>query len=207
MLQAKIDADHAELRAQPLWPGGWPNDIEAALIDAVFSIRARYGSETSGVRAVVYRWRESRGGGQIDDLDELSAASSKVLTRILANSSTTGGQRKSDAVKQAAAALSAAGVRSSGDVSFDNREQVTRAYTSVRGLGWVTASYFLMLLGVPSFKVDAHICAYVASALDVPAVSPSRAHELLVSIHQSFGTPTELDHAIWNLQKSRSGHQ
>jgi len=25
------------------WPGGWPGEIEAALIDAVFSVRAHYG--------------------------------------------------------------------------------------------------------------------------------------------------------------------
>lgn len=42
----------------PVWPGGWPGQIEAALLDAVFSIRARYGSPTTGVRAVVSRWRE-----------------------------------------------------------------------------------------------------------------------------------------------------
>lgn len=33
------------------WPGGWPGEIEVALIDAVFSIQSRY----SGVRNVIGR--------------------------------------------------------------------------------------------------------------------------------------------------------
>jgi len=35
----------------PEWGGGWTGQVEAALIDAVLSIRARYGSSsTTGVR-------------------------------------------------------------------------------------------------------------------------------------------------------------
>lgn len=37
--------------------GGWPGQIEAALIDAVLSIRATYGSESNGVRIAVARYR------------------------------------------------------------------------------------------------------------------------------------------------------
>ncbi len=32
----------------PAWPGGWPDEIDAALIDAVFSVRAHYGSREAG---------------------------------------------------------------------------------------------------------------------------------------------------------------
>ena len=35
------------------WPGGWPGDIESALIDAVFSARAIYRSK----QAVAFRAR------------------------------------------------------------------------------------------------------------------------------------------------------
>jgi len=47
------------------WGGGWPDLIEAALIDAVLSIRNRYGKNpttTSGVRGVVQRYRDDRSG-------------------------------------------------------------------------------------------------------------------------------------------------
>lgn len=44
----------------PAWPGGWPVEIEAALVDAVFSVRARYGRRelgiATGVYGVVQRW-------------------------------------------------------------------------------------------------------------------------------------------------------
>lgn len=204
-LQAHIDRDDADLRAQPGWPGGWPHDIEAALIDAVFSIRARYGSETSGVRGVVQRWRTHRGGERIDDLAELAAVPTETLANVLDNASKTHGILKSEAVRQAAVVLSAAGIRSSADVSTANREVAKEAYTSVHGLGWVTASYFLMLLGLPSFKADTHVCAYVGDAIGRPGrVSAQEAYSLLASVRSSF-TSTELDHAIWNLQKSRSG--
>lgn len=58
------------------WPGGWQGEIEAALLDAVFSIRARYGGPHSGVRAVVSRWRAPR-DCQADDLKVLAEAIQK----------------------------------------------------------------------------------------------------------------------------------
>jgi hypothetical protein len=43
----------SEQLPQPLtaWPGGYPGEVEAALIDAVLSIRARYGSEATACEA------------------------------------------------------------------------------------------------------------------------------------------------------------
>lgn len=204
-LQACIDRDEAQLRAQPGWPGGWPGEIEAALIDAVFSIRARYGSPTSGVRAVVERWRTERHTGKVDDLREIVERSEDDLSRVFGNASTTGGQTKSAAVRQAAVALIEAGISTSADMSVDTRAQAGEAYTSVQGLGWVTFSYFAMLLGVPGFKADVHICDYVASAVHLDTVSPERAYELLDAATSKFESKTHLDHAIWQLQRKRSG--
>lgn len=50
------------------WPGGWPDEIEAALIDAVFSVRARYGSRErkTGVFGAVTRWRDHRAASAND---------------------------------------------------------------------------------------------------------------------------------------------
>src|SRR5260370_33992319 len=43
------------------WPGGWPGDIEAALVDAVFSARAVYRSKRGrGIYANVVGWRDAR---------------------------------------------------------------------------------------------------------------------------------------------------
>jgi len=61
-----LEAVAARLPATwPQWGGGWPYEIEAALIDAVLSIRNRYGkSPTSGVRGSVTRYRNKRGNAR-----------------------------------------------------------------------------------------------------------------------------------------------
>lgn len=68
------------------WPGGWPDEIEAALIDAVFSVRARYGSRErkTGVFGAVTRWREHR-GEPADDLRVLAAVAPDTLRSITNN--------------------------------------------------------------------------------------------------------------------------
>ena len=65
-----LEAVAARLPATwPQWGGGWPYEIEAALIDAVLSIRNRYGkSPTSGVRGSVTRYRNKR-AMPADDLE------------------------------------------------------------------------------------------------------------------------------------------
>jgi hypothetical protein len=57
----------------PEWPGGWPGKVEAALIDAVLSIRATYGQSHNGVRGAIQRWQAARDGGALDDLTVLAS--------------------------------------------------------------------------------------------------------------------------------------
>lgn len=43
------------------WPGGWPGDIESALIDAVFSARAIYRSKRGrGISRKIADWQAGR---------------------------------------------------------------------------------------------------------------------------------------------------
>jgi hypothetical protein len=43
------------------WAGGWPGDIESALVDAVFSARAVYATKNKrGILALVETWRGER---------------------------------------------------------------------------------------------------------------------------------------------------
>lgn len=98
----------------PEWPGGWPGEIECALLDAVFSIRARYGGPTSGVRAVVNRGRTHRGEAA-DDLRPLAAVDGARLARFVGNHAKASRRLKAEIVSDAASALLDAGVRSSGD--------------------------------------------------------------------------------------------
>jgi hypothetical protein len=59
---AHIDATIGEPHGWGKWPGGWPDDIEAALVYAVFSARAVYRSARGrGIYANVVEWRHARG--------------------------------------------------------------------------------------------------------------------------------------------------
>lgn len=187
----------------PTWPGGWKGDIEAAVLDAIFSIRARYGGENTGVRGVVERWRGSRGEGR-DDLRALEAFDGREneLLEILQNRQKLGnGQTKASAAVAAAKALLKAGVRSSSDVKGTDEER--RAWCSVTGLGEVTWSYAQMLLGVPGVKADVMVMRFVGSTLgrEVPA---AEARDLVLAAARRMDVDaTDLDHAIWSWQRKR----
>ncbi len=79
-----LEAVAARLPATwPQWGGGWPYEIEAALIDAVLSIRNRYGkSPTSGVRGSVTRYRNKR-AMPADDLEHLERQDPVALASVL----------------------------------------------------------------------------------------------------------------------------
>lgn len=128
-----------------VWPGGWPNEVEAALIDAVLSIRACYGGPQSGVRGAVRRYRQALGeGATLDSLDRLAAYAPKDLEDVLGVRQKTSGVTKAQAIVNAAQSLMEAGVRHSSDVEPEAHK---RAYTRVHGLGSVTWEYFTMLIG------------------------------------------------------------
>ncbi len=186
------------------WPGGWPNDIELALIDAVLSIRANYGSPTIGVRRRCASWRVERGGGTCDDLAELAKREGEELSKALDNEQRlSGGLLKTAAIVVAAGNLRDLGVRHA-DIDPQSREH-KRAYTTVKGLGGVTWDYLLMLLGKPGVKADTRIRAFVAEALDVSDVDARPARELVLAAADRLShDPSQLDHAIWLHMRSRS---
>lgn len=88
------------------WPGGYLDQAELALIDAVLSIRARYGQPHNGVRGQVNRWRRYRGGAA----DELGVLAASDLRSVLTNRQRISGVLKVDAITQAAGALQARGI-------------------------------------------------------------------------------------------------
>lgn len=200
---AKID--NAEFSA---YRGGWPNQIGAALVDAVFSMRATYDSRTPGV-GVLGRVRAFRDAfpEATDDLRVLAALDEADLRRVMGNAKTA--QRyKSVCVIEAAGALTRLHppVLTSADVAardVEEAEEIDRAYTSVRGLGRVTAEYFRMLLGVPGVKADVMVIRFVNAALaakGIARVGGPDARELIVQTHgedpRGVGL-TAYEHAIW----------
>jgi hypothetical protein len=194
-LDAVVEAARGLPTPWPQWPGGWPGEAEAALIDAVFGIRARYGSPESGVRAVVSRWRAHR-GGRLDDLSVLASTPADQVAAVLANRSKASGRPKSELVRAAAQALVSAGVRQADDAVRDVG-RAHDAYTGVHGLGGVTSTYFLMLLGVPGVKADTWVRRFVPQAVGRP-VSADEAASLLQRAARVMGTDAiELDYAVW----------
>lgn len=194
----------SELKA---WPGGWPGEVEAALMDAVLSIRANYGQPHNGVRGAVGKWREERGGSRLDDLDALATFDSQRLAVVIENGQRlSGGSLKADAIVEAAQNLVGVGVRHATDLSEPSSRH-KRAYVSVKGLGPVTWEYFLMLLGVPGVKADTWIVRFVEQALD-RQVSPVDARALLMAVaHSMKVSPSALDHNIWDYMRRRPRKQ
>lgn len=185
------------------WPGGWPDDVELALIDAVFSIQARYGSreKLTGVYGVVHRWQCHR-DGHADDLRRLADADPAELQAVLANNSVISGRPKYEVVKEAAQRLVSAELVTASDVRGDV-EAARSAYTGVHGLGDITWSYLRMLLGAPGFKPDVWVLRFLADAVGQP-VEPKLAFQLLEGAAGVLDVDaTQLDHAIWSHQRSQ----
>lgn len=186
------------------WPGGWPNEIEAALIDAVLSIRAQYGQRHNGVRGAIGRYRKKH-QSPLDSLSRLATYEDEGLQTVLGVRQRTSGRSKTGTIIEAAQALKDLGVEQASQVDPVLHKG---AYVSVHGLGWVTWEYFTMLLGKPGVKADTWIVRWVSHALGRTAdhVSSHEARELLHETHSRTETTagedtpslTQLDHAIWS---------
>lgn len=138
--------------AWPHWNQGWPRESEAALLDAIFSSRAAYGTPKTGVRAVVDRWRTHRSVAAGEHLDNLSALAAFTdrgdeLATVLGNRQRVPGNysTKAEGVARAAKALVDAGCRSSADV--EDTESLRSAVVSVPGLGPRTFETLVFLSG------------------------------------------------------------
>ncbi|UWX97738.1 hypothetical protein N2K95_03375 [Arthrobacter zhaoxinii] len=184
------------------WPGGWPEQIEAALIDAVLSIAAQYGTPENGVRGAVSRYRKAVGTDRPNDLARLAGSDPEELQAVL-NDQKVSGRTKASAIVEAAGNLLALGVKSAADLDPHDPAQ-KRAYTCVHGLGPVTWDYFGMLLGKPGVKADRWILRFVNRGLGRELAS-TEARSLLHKVADRLdATPTELDHAIWAYERSLS---
>lgn len=190
---------------------GWPGEISTALVDAVFSIRARYESPTpgKGVLGRVESFRRTHEDRR-DDLKALVELGESEITGIM-GATQTGGRAKSVAVIEAAQALSNIGLNQAAHVTDSNVDDAKRAYTDVHGLGWITFEYFLMLLGKPGIKADTMVRRFVNDALgaeNLDKVDARTAHGLLTEIFKKYNKDywkglSTLDHAIWRYQRRR----
>lgn len=184
------------------WPGGWKDKIEAALIDAVLSIQAQYGSEHNGVRGALKRYaRLSADGTDLNDLSRLVDIDENELQDLL-NDQVISGRSKVSAIREAAQNLISVGVIHASHLDAQNPEH-KRAYTSVHGLGAVTWEYFGMLLGKPGVKADTWICRFVERAVGRDVSSKMANRLVMAAAKRLQADPIQLDHAIWAYERQR----
>ena len=197
---AKLDAE--EFTA---YSGGWKGNVGTALVDAVFSIRARYQANdpSKGVIGRLKTFNE-RHPEAMDDLRALVAVGEQELRDIM-GSGVSGSQTKAACVIAAAQALLALEppVATANDLLAANPHAVKKAYTSVDGLGWVTCEYFQMLLGTPGVKADRMIVRYVNAALAAAGLDPVDGRGARSLVEQAYEmdpraeTLTHYEHAVW----------
>lgn len=201
----------------PPYPGGYPREVEAALLDSVFSLSAVYGSPEKGARAVVARWRQ-----HVDrPLNSLSALVADVeraggpeeFRAILKNNAIAVPNAKDQPTKAAAVygvarTLTAFGVDGADDIKAKNADDpkgLYRAITRERGVGEAGATYFLMLLGIPGVKADVMIRRFVAKALGVDQVEPSQSRDLVGAAASALKVDLlSLDYALWDYESRLS---
>ncbi|AJW38332.1 hypothetical protein NY08_299 [Rhodococcus sp. B7740] len=202
----------------PHWTPGWRGESEAALLDAIFSARAAYGGPTSGVRAVVQRWRSHRGDNRLDDLTTLAELTTTpdLPVEILSNRQLVPGNSRTKAAAAAVAAqtLISVGLSCSTDFEQHTKEQF-EAFRAIPGLGETTWECMLVNLGVRTDKATAHSNSFVADALEplhrnlAAGIAEDRSPVILTAAANALGTDlASLEHAVWRYQhKSRKPKQ
>lgn len=198
------------------WPGGWPGDIEAALVDAVFSARSVYRSKRGhGVYNRVSAWRESRRRkafslrALVEEIDKFGVEDwakrfGSRQTSPGRKDRDPGGPTKAATVRQAAECLVEYGFNVAADIDRHRNDEVKKLLRSVPGVGYATTNYFLMLLGASGVKPDRMIRRYLERALG-KEVTNGNADQIVVCVAARLGVqPHVLDHAIWSWERARS---
>lgn len=204
--------------------------LSLCVIDAVFSIGARYGSTWRAARRyadhaklvpVTAPAEAVAAGAHTTTEESLSAFSSGVsglpddeFADLLGNrqrTSSRGGVLKAQAVREYAGVLAAHHVGTLGAVSgllanTDRLKAVESDLARVRGHGaGVRVPYLWMLAGDDHHvKADRMVIAWTNRALGRP-LHPTDASRLIIAAAAALGvTPWELDHAIWSRQRGRA---
>ncbi|MDV8022615.1 hypothetical protein [Rhodococcus sp. IEGM 1330] len=194
----------------PHWAPGWRGESEVALLDAIFSARAPYGGPTSGVRAVVQRWRSHRGDNRLDDLTTLAELTTTpdLLVEILSNRQLVPGNSRTKGAAAAVAAQTLVSVGLSRSSDFEQHtEYQFEAFCAIPGLGETTWECMLMHLGVRTDTAAEHLRSFVADALEplhhdlAAGIAEDRSPLILAAAVHALGTDlASLEHAIWRYQ-------
>ena len=218
--QAVVALCRNELADPEAWvePGGHRDSLALCVVNSIQSMGVRFGS----VSTVVKRYRDKRPGmADTDGVAELLATFDECngidgwageIGNKHRTSTRAGAPLKAQAVRQAAAWLQEAGVRSTSDLRALDADQLDRVKAGWRavpgqrsGISW---RYFLMLAGMPGVKPDRMICRFVAAAAGQPvrSISPRVAEQAVEGAAVLLAVPANvLDHNIWRSESRRTG--
>lgn len=201
----------------PARPSGYPGQIEAALLDSIFSLQATYGqSSNKGPRAVVRRWQDhvkrplDNLARLINEVDRLGGPDSfrAVLKHDgVAVPRAADKPAKALAVYVSAKALAAFGVVTADDAVRERCQrpkELLRAIQAGRGVGPQAATYFLMNLGVPGVKADVMVIRFVQAALGAKTSAEEVGRLVTYAADELRADVIHLDHAIWRYESDRS---
>jgi hypothetical protein len=184
------------------WPGGYER-MDSALVDAVMSIRFRYGRPRSdgswtGARGAVLRYeKNSEHVPASERMRHLAGQDPVAFEKILNRQKVHAGKTKAFAIVEAAKRFVAIGVTEPVQLRPNEADHRTQ-YTGVSGLGAVTWEYFTMLLSHDGVKADTWIREFVGRAVQ-GRVTSERAGALVKEAAEKLDLEQkELDHAIWS---------
>lgn len=187
----------------PYWNPGWPQEIEASLLDAVFSARATYGGPETGVRRVVSRWREYRQCESLDDPTALAAFvnNPEELAEILGNRQRVAGNSttKAECAARIATALTGLGVARAEDLV--DSDELRAAFTAVPGAGRKTWECALFLVGERTPNSLLQVIAFTSDAVGRTLDGESAEMLLAVTAESMNVERAALEHAVWRYQR------
>lgn len=237
-MNASHDASLVALAVRPLLANGpisLPDEyryahLSLALIDAIYSLNARYESVRGTVlryarhakltpyRPVIGEWTPAPAQQPLSAFiqDYETTGLSPMVTDVFQNRQRTSphnGILKGEAVLEAARLLAQYGVAYFQDVPHIMSNAAFEAdFKAIRGQGsGLSLAYFWMLTGTDDLaKPDRQITRYLCRALDRSALLPDEATQLLQGavelLRPEFPelTTRALDFAIWQHERSRS---
>ncbi|MEO7078968.1 MAG: hypothetical protein ABIY38_08755 [Rhodococcus sp. (in: high G+C Gram-positive bacteria)] len=187
----------------PYWNPGWPQEIEVALLDAVFSARATYGGPETGVRRVIARWREYWQCESLDDPTALAAFMDKPeeLTEILGNKQRVAGNSttKAECAARLATALTGLGVARAEDLV--DSDELRAAFTAVPGAGTKTWECVLFLVGKRTPNSLLQVIAFTSDAVGRTLDGESAGMLLALTAEAMNVERAALEHAVWRYQR------
>lgn len=187
-LELLVEACTSDLGSPDKWitPGGYPGSIALCIVDAVFSINARY----KGVTNVINRYRNLRekehAAPDADGVTELLKTFEGVggakgwaeLVRNRGRTSTRNGILKAEAVLHEAQILDACGIRTIADfhkaVLDERLGDIERAWRTVKGQGPGTSWGYVPILARPQAECGAPPEVIQRYARAVIGVKPDR---------------------------------